>query len=107
MCAIDGKTVVTSPAGYTFNRILRMGLLDIISQDAGFVIRSLVKRPWFTTVVVVTLALGIGVNTAIFSLVNGIVLQPLPYPNSEQLVKIWDRSAWQAGFASLPARSQP
>jgi predicted permease len=106
MCAIDGKTVVTFPAGYTFNRILRMGLLDIISQDAGFVIRSLVKRPWFTTVVVVTLALGIGVNTAIFSLVNGIVLQPLPYPNSEQLVKIWDRSIWQAGFASLRERSQ-
>lgn len=86
--------------------MLRMGLLETISQDTGFVIRSLVKRPWFAAVVVVTLALGIGVNTAIFSLVNGIILQPLPYANSEQLVKIWDRSVWQAGFAALRERSQ-
>lgn len=86
--------------------MLQMGFLETISQDAGFVIRSLVKRPWFTAVVVVTLALGIGMNTAIFSLVNGIILQPLPYPNSTQLAKIWDRSVWQAGFVALRDRSQ-
>src|SRR5947199_2283952 len=86
--------------------MLRMGFLDIILQDASFVIRSLVKRPWFTAVIVFTLALGIGVNTAIFSLVNGIILQPLPYASPEQLVKIWDRSVWQAGFAALRERSQ-
>lgn len=83
-----------------------MGFSEAIFQDLSFVIRSLVKRPWFTAVVVGTLALGIGVNTAIFSLVNGIILQPLPYPNSEQLVKIWDRSVWQGGFAALRERSQ-
>jgi putative ABC transport system permease protein len=59
-------------------------------QDLKFAIRQLLKHRGFSIVVVLTLALGIGTNTAIFSLVNGILLKPLPYANPEQLVQVWE-----------------
>ena len=64
-------------------------MIDSLIKDIQYGFRSLIKRPGFTAIALVALTLGIGANTAIFSLVNAVVIQPLPFPESDQLVWVW------------------
>lgn len=72
-------------------------------QDVSYGIRMLVKSPGFATIAILTLALGIGANTAIFSVVNGVLLNPLPFPNSKRIVSMFqDKTNFPKGSISYP-----
>jgi putative ABC transport system permease protein len=62
-------------------------IMSILAQDVRYALRGLAHRPAFTLTVVATIALGIGANVAIFSVVNGVLLRPLPFPNAERVVE--------------------
>ena len=81
--------------------------LDILTRDVSYTVRMLVRRPTLTLTAILTLALGIGANTAIFSVVNGVVFAPLPYPDAERLVLVQEHGASEepgtTGYLSFDA----
>jgi putative ABC transport system permease protein len=66
-------------------------MLAELVQDLRYGIRTLLRSPGFTAVALLTLALGIGANSAIFSFVDGAMLRPLPYPEAERIVQVWEK----------------
>src|SRR5882762_9649688 len=79
--------------------------MEMFWQDIRYGVRMLLKAPSISIVATIALALGIGANTAIFSVVNAVLLRPLPFTNSEALVNVWETDSTRGyvrGTASYP-----
>ncbi|HSF16887.1 MAG TPA: ABC transporter permease [Vicinamibacteria bacterium] len=79
--------------------------MENLLQDARYALRGWLRRPGFTALIIVTLALGIGANSAVFSVIDGVLLRPLPYPDPQQLVLIRTELPEQGGL--FPKSSGP
>src|SRR5262245_35237527 len=95
------RQVPQEPIAHGTNR--RINMIADLWQDMRFGARMLLKNPGFTLIAVATLSLGIGANTAIFSVLYGVLLKPLPYPDSDPIVRVWQAvptsGYFQLGFS--------
>ena len=78
-----------------------VAFVDAMARDARYALRALRKNPAFTAVAAITLAVGIGANTAVFSVVDSVLLNPLPYPEPDQLVALRQEAPGAAGLANF------
>jgi predicted permease len=78
-----------------------VGVLDTMAREVRYALRGLRLNPSFTIIALLTLAIGIGANTAVFSVVNAVLLRPLPYPRSEEVVSLHQAAPGAAGLASV------
>ena len=85
----DARTYIYRLDRQTESARRRKDLMGDLRQDLLYAVRKLRTSPGFALTAILTLALGVGANTAIFSVVNGVLFRPLPFPRSEQLYKVW------------------
>src|SRR5919108_2451846 len=78
--------------------------MDRLWQDIRYGLRLLIRSPGVTAAALVALALGTGVNTALFSVVNAVLLQPLPFPDADELVQVWRTEPPTLQFGSASYR---
>ena len=107
--ALERELTRTEPARRSpapeLGETARSGIVDRFAQDLRYAARALWKHPGFTAIAALTLALGVGVNTAIFSVVNAVMLRPLPYGDPDRLIRIYESNperGWPEFSASQP-----
>src|SRR5580765_7209416 len=81
--------------------------LEDVALDLRYSLRTLRQHPGFTTVVLATLALGIGASTVMFAVVNGVLLSPLPYPDPSRLVRLYEQTDWSTQYGNRWGFSYP
>ena len=108
------RTIVdVARAGWSERRASRLSTgtgrvmrLESVIQDVRFGLRQIRRNPSFSGIAIATLALGIGVNTAMFSAVDAVLIRPLPYDDADRLVMVWDALTTDAKFFSTPPEWQ-
>src|SRR5579862_9308997 len=82
-------------------RMNTIDFLDALQRDLRYALRGLRHNPVFTATALLTLAIGIGANTAVFSVLNAVLLKPLAYPGADELVAVWHTAPGAPGLTSV------